>query len=102
MRGSTRAVTLGLWQGLDRLGVGRELAKECGSLYKFVHGLRASRVKEATRSERPLDRITCGSLPLEEHPEEPAGRARVFTRRVKNALEGIAIERRDGSRLRRE
>ncbi|TVU05870.1 hypothetical protein EJB05_49054, partial [Eragrostis curvula] len=72
-------------------GVGSELAKECGSLYKFVHGLRASRVKEASLVERPEDRMTCGSLSSEEHPELPARRARVFTWRVKNALEGIAI-----------
>ncbi|TVU24438.1 hypothetical protein EJB05_26874, partial [Eragrostis curvula] len=78
-RGLTWVVTLGLWQDLDRLGIGGELAKECGS----------------RRKERPLDRITCGSLPFEEHPELPVGRARVFTRSVKNALEGIAIERRD-------
>ncbi|TVU40265.1 hypothetical protein EJB05_13721, partial [Eragrostis curvula] len=102
LRGLTWVVTLGLWQDLDRLGVGGELAKKCGSHRKFVHGLRASRVKEATRRERPLDRITCGSLPSEEYPELPTGHARVFTWRVKNALEGIAIERRDGSRLWRE
>ncbi|TVU26397.1 hypothetical protein EJB05_28942, partial [Eragrostis curvula] len=34
---------------------------------------------EASLVERPLARITCGSLPSEEYPEMPAGRARDFT-----------------------
>ncbi|TVU37412.1 hypothetical protein EJB05_10725, partial [Eragrostis curvula] len=91
--------------GLQKLKTGSHRIIRCQSPYDTVTAGRSSensglqKLKTGSHRmirERRLDRITCGSLPSEGHPELPAGRARVFTWRVKNALEGIAIERRGG------